>query len=82
MSLPNILEQLAGLLVAQQEQIAALEGQLQAQEQAIASLAPLLSLVPVAERSSLGRRHGTSRIGCAVGQWRGNDTARPMAWGT
>ena len=55
MSLPNILEQLAGLLVAQQEQITSLEGQLQAQEQAIASLAPLLSLVPVAERSSFGQ---------------------------
>ena len=55
MSLPNILEQLAELLVAQQEQIASLEGQLQAQEQAIASLAPLLSLVPVAERSSFGQ---------------------------
>ena len=60
MSLPNILEQLAGLLVAQQEQIASLEGQLQAQEQAIASLAPLLSLVPVAERSSFGQTRGTS----------------------
>ena len=55
MSLPNILEQLAGLLVAQQEQIASLEEQLQDQEQAIASLAPLLSLVPVAERSSFGQ---------------------------
>ena len=50
MSLPNILEQLAGLLVAQQEQIASLEIQIQAQEQALASLAPLLSLAPVAER--------------------------------
>ena len=55
MSLPNILEQLAGLLVEQQEQIASLEGQLQAQEQAIASLVPLLTLVPVAERSSFGQ---------------------------
>ena len=55
MSLPSILEQLAELLVAQQEQIASLEEQLQGQEQAIASLAPLLSLVPVAERSSFGQ---------------------------
>lgn len=55
MSLSTILEQLAGLLVAQQEQIASLEEQLQAQEQAIASLAPLLTLVPVAERSSFGQ---------------------------
>ncbi len=55
MSLPSILEQLAGLLVAQQEQIASLEEQLLGQEQAIASLAPLLSLVPVAERSSFGQ---------------------------
>ena len=55
MSLPNILEQLAGLLVEQQEQIASLEEQLQAQEQAIASLVPLLTLVPVAERSSFGQ---------------------------
>ena len=55
MSLPSILEQLAELLVAQQEQIASLEDQLQGQEQAIASLAPLLSLVPVAERSSFGQ---------------------------
>ena len=55
MSLPSILELLAGLLVVQQEQIASLEEQLQGQEQAIASLAPLLSLVPVAERSSFGQ---------------------------
>ena len=55
MSLPSILEQLAELLVAQQEQIASLEEQLQGQEQAIASLAPLLSLVDVAERSSFGQ---------------------------
>ena len=55
MSLPSILEQLAGLLVAQQEQIASLEEQLLGQEQAIASLAPLLSLVDVAERSSFGQ---------------------------
>ena len=55
MSLPSILEQLAELLVAQQEQIASLEEQLQGQEQAIASLAPLLSLVPVAEHSSFGQ---------------------------
>ena len=55
MSLPSILEQLADLLVAQQEQIASLEEQLLGQEQAIASLAPLLSLVPVAERSSFGQ---------------------------
>ena len=55
MSLPSILEQLAELLVAQQEQIASLEEQLLGQEQAIASLAPLLSLVPVAERSSFGQ---------------------------
>ena len=48
MSLPSILEQLAELLVAQQEQIASLEEQLQ-------GLAPLLSLVPVAERSSFGQ---------------------------
>ena len=55
MSLPSILEQLAELLVAQQEQIASLEEQLLGQEQAIASLAPLLSLVDVAERSSFGQ---------------------------
>lgn len=55
MSLPSILELLAGLLVVQQEQIASLEEQLLGQEQAIASLAPLLSLVPVAERSSFGQ---------------------------
>ena len=55
MSLPSILEQLAELLVAQQEQIASLEEQLQGQEQAIASLEPLLSLAPVAERSSFGQ---------------------------
>ena len=54
-SLPSILEQLAGLLVAQQEQIASLEEQRRGQEQAIASLAPLLSLVDVAERSSFGQ---------------------------
>ena len=55
MSLPSILELLAGLLVVQQEQIASLEEQLLGQEEAIASLAPLLSLVPVAERSSFGQ---------------------------
>ena len=55
LSLPSVLEQLASLLVAQQEHIALLENQLQTQSQALESLAPLLSLVPVAERSSFGQ---------------------------
>ena len=55
MSLSNVLEQLAALLLAQQAQIASLEEQLQAQEQAIEALAPLLGLVPVAERSSFSQ---------------------------
>jgi len=54
MSLPHVLQQLAGLLVAQQEEIASLQGQIQAQQQALETFAPLLNLVSVAERSSFG----------------------------
>lgn len=55
MSLPHVLQQVAALLVAQQEEIATLQGQIQAQQQALETFAPLLNLVSVAERSSFGQ---------------------------
>ena len=51
-SLSYALEQLAALLVAQQAEIASLQGQLLSHEQALSSLAPLMNLIGVAERSS------------------------------
>ena len=53
MMLENVLGEMASLLLTQQETIADLQAQLVAQQQAVASLAPLLSLVAIAEKSSL-----------------------------
>lgn len=55
MSLPHVLQQLATLLVAQQEEIASLQVQIQSQQQALEAFTPLLSLVAVAERSSFAQ---------------------------
>ena len=52
--LSQVIQLLATLIVAQQAEIDALQGQLQTQNQALENFAPLLGLVPVAERSVFG----------------------------
>ena len=52
MMLENVLGEMASLVLSQQEVIDDLQEQLLAQQQAVAALAPLLSLVSIAEKSS------------------------------
>ena len=52
LDLSTVLTELATVLIAQQQEIQALENQLYQQQQVMALLAPLLSLTPVAERST------------------------------
>ena len=52
LDLSTVLTELASVLIAQQQEIQALETQLSQQQQVLALMAPLLSLTPVAERSS------------------------------
>lgn len=52
MVLENVLGEMANLVLAQQEAIAALEAQLQTQQETIASLTPLLGLTQIAQKSS------------------------------
>ena len=59
LSLPEVLESLASLLVVQQNQIEALEGQLNAYQQALDTFVPLINLLPVALNSSFAQNTWT-----------------------
>ena len=59
LSLPEVLESLASLLVAQQNQIEALEGQLNAYQLALDTFVPLINLLPVALNSSFAENTWT-----------------------
>ena len=59
LSLPEVLESLASLLLAQQNQIEVLQGQLNAYQQGLETFVPLISLIPVALHSSFAQNTWT-----------------------